>query len=153
MWQKATAAAQKQWTVHWRQEVRLAASALPFREVDPVLRALLCLGAFSNCGPTEFDSFLLSCAFRSSSRTLPWERLMKSGLDLCNASCQNHKYIALLEKTFKHNPCFKLPVHLSIHSEACRGKKTPKASINMSFFFVDIELYYSGFFILFLEPL
>lgn len=82
---------------------------VPFTVVDRVVWALFCLTAAPDCGSLTVASSLLPCVLRSSSCTLFWERLMKSGLDLCSASCQNQEHISALDKTFKANTTY--PAH------------------------------------------
>lgn len=93
-------------------EASMAAGPVPFREVDQAL----------DCGSMTSAISLLSCAVHSSSRTLRWERLMKSGLDLCNASCQNQEHIDLPDKTLKANAPF--PRRLWGVQENCSGSNT-----------------------------
>lgn len=111
-WQTATAAAMGQLAVQLMSEVRMAAGTVPLRGVGLALwtlLCLLCLRAASDRGSTESASALLSHFLRSSSRTLHWERLMKSGLDLCSASCQNQKHTVPPDKTLKSKPPFPPP--------------------------------------------
>lgn len=65
-----------------------AAAVVPSTEVDRTRWVLLCLGAADEWSFLDFARSLLSRALRSSFCTLPWERAMKCGLDLCSASCQ-----------------------------------------------------------------
>lgn len=95
-WPTATAAAAGQLAVQLMREVRMAAGTLPFERAERPLRIVLGLRAALERGFDEAARSRLCCFRRSSSRTLHWERLMKSGLDLRSASCQKHKtYCAL----------------------------------------------------------
>lgn len=128
MWQTATAAGMGQWTVQWMREVRVAVGTIPFREVDRALWTLLWPRAASECGSTKSGRSLLFCVLCSSSLSLPWERLMKSGLDLWSASCQNQKHIGLLDKTFKSSSpisTFTFPQNITLGHPMKNSKVSP----------------------------